>query len=142
MNIVVSVALVIACVLIGREAGKWLFGAKKNLTHTRRSALALAVSLREMGMKRVPEVIEELAVGEVSDLLEALRDMSKLMKAGNETILKELEGTFERVLDVKLSTPEGRAVVKARLIEVEAIVAKAAIVAAPFAKAAVVAALI
>ena len=74
-------------------------------------------------------------------MIEKIRDLSKLVQAGNEAIVKELEATYERVLAVKLSTPEGRAVLKAKLAEAEKIAVEIAKAAAPVVAAAAIAAL-
>ena len=139
LQIVTWVLVAIAALLIGREAGKWLFGAHKNLANLKRSAQSLSIALRDAGLKRLPSILEEFVVGDVPDLLAAINDMAVVAKAGNEAILKELEGTFDRVLDVKLNSPEGRALIKAQLQAAEAV----AVAAAPvIAKAAVAAAIV
>jgi hypothetical protein len=133
LQVVIWIVVGIAALVVGKEVGKWLFGAKQNLTNARRAVQSLAISLRQAGLVRVPEVFEEFVVGDVPDLLLGLEDLAKLLKAGNETILKELDQTFERVLGVKLSTPEGRAVIKAKLDEAAKVAVVVAKVAAPVA---------
>lgn len=129
-QILIYVVVAIACLLVGREVGKLLFKTKKDLTGLRKAAQSLAIALREHGLRRLPEVLEAFTVGEVDDLLQNIREFAIVAKSGNEAILKELDGTFERCLGVKLSTPEGRAVIAARLAEAAALAAKVAVVAA------------
>jgi hypothetical protein len=42
-----------------------------------------------------------------------------LVESGNDAIEKELESTYENVLDKKLATPEGMALVKAKIAVIE-----------------------
>jgi hypothetical protein len=121
------VCVAIAVLLVGREAGKWLFGANTNISNLKRSAQSLAIVLREFGLKLLPTILEAFVVGNVADLLAAINEMATVAKSGNEAILKELDGTFDRVLEVKLRSPEGRALLKAQLQAAEA----AAIAAGP-----------
>ena len=120
MNLLVVILAVVACVLAGREIGKWLFGKNEVLTSKKRDAQVLAIKLRAAGLKLLPVLLEDFAVGDVNDLLEKIHDISKLVESGNDAIEKELESTYENVLDKKLATPEGMALVKAKIAVIEA----------------------
>ena len=113
-------------------------GWKKDVSGLKRFAQTLAIILREHGLKRLPAVLEEFVGGDVDDLFESIKEFAVMLKGGNEAIVKELDGTFERMLYIKLSTPKGRAVLAARLVEAEKI-AEAAKTAAPIAAAVAVA---
>jgi hypothetical protein len=138
---IVWICVAVACVVAGKYVGTWLFGAKKQISGVKCAMQSLSISLREVGLRRIPEALEGFVVGDVDDLFVSLKDLAVLVKSGNETILKELEGTFDRVLGVKLSSPEGRALIEAKLNEakknaievakvVGPVVAKAAVAAA------------
>ena len=129
-SFLVWILVAIAAVIAGKEAGKLLFTGKKQLTGMRKAAQSLAISLREAGLKKIPEALEEFAVGDVADLLEGIKDLSLVLKSGNAAIVQELDGTFERVLGVKLNSPEGRALIKAKLVEAEKIASAAITIAA------------
>ena len=58
-------------------------------------------------------------MGDVNDLLQKIHDTAKLVESGSDAIEKELEATYENVLDKKLATPEGMALVKAKIAEIE-----------------------
>ena len=118
-TVVIWILAAIACVLVGREIGKWLFGKNEALTTKKRDAQVLAIKLRAAGRKLLPALREDFAVGDVNDLLEKIHDLSKLVESGNDAIEKELESTFENVLDKKLATPEGMALVKAKIAVIE-----------------------
>jgi hypothetical protein len=49
-------------------------------------------------------------------LIDRIYDTAVLSRESNETLLKELNGTFERVLSIRLSSPEGRAELETKLI--------------------------
>jgi len=117
--VVIWILAAVACVLVGREIGKWLFGKNEALTTKKRDAQVLAIKLRAVGLKLLPALLEDFAVGDVNDLLEKIHDLSKLVESGNDAIEKELESTYENVLDKKLATPEGMALVKAKIAVIE-----------------------
>jgi hypothetical protein len=118
-TVVIWILAAVACVLVGREIGKWLFGKNEALTAKKRSAQVLAIKLRAAGLKLLPSLLEDFAVGDVNDLLQKIHDTAKLVESGNDAIEKELESTYESVLDKKLATPEGMALVKAKIAVIE-----------------------
>ena len=118
-TVVIWILAAVACVLVGREIGKWLFGKNETLTAKKRSAQVLAIKLRAAGLKLLPSLLEDFAVGDVNDLLQKIHDTAKLVESGNDAIERELESTYESVLDKKLATPEGMALVKAKIAVIE-----------------------
>jgi hypothetical protein len=52
-------------------------------------------------------------------MVEKIHDVAKLVESGSDAIEKELEQTYENVLDRKLATPEGLALIKAKIAEIE-----------------------
>lgn len=118
-QIVIVVLAILVTLFVGREVGKWMFGKSEVLEAEKRAALVLSSKLREYGLKILPELLEDFAVGDVSKMIAKIQDVSKLVEAGNEAILKELEATFDKVLTAKLMSPEGLALIKAKLAEVE-----------------------
>ncbi len=117
----------VACLVVGRELGSWLFSKRTKVQDAKRSAQDLAIKLREFGLKLIPSLLEDMVVGDVYDMVAKIRDLSLITKAGDDAILKELNSTFERVLVVKLGTPEGRAVVAAELAEAAKVAAAVAV---------------
>ena len=105
--------------VVGREVGKWLFGKDEKLTAKKRAAQVLARKLRDAGLKLLPALLEDFAVGDVNDLLEKIQDTAKLVESGSDAIEKELEATYENVLTKKLATPAGMALVKAKIAAIE-----------------------
>ena len=119
-TIVIWILAVAVAILLGSIVGKWLFGANEKLLAKKRAAQVLASKLRDAGLKLLPAILEDFAVGDVNDMVEKIHDLSKLVEAGNDAIVKELEATYENVLAKKLATPEGLALIKAKIAEIEA----------------------
>ena len=118
--LVIWILAILCAIFVGREIGRWLFGENTKLQTRKREAQVLAGKLRAAGLKWIPSLLEDFAVGDLQDMFEKIHDLSKVAEAGSDAIEKELEGTYERVLDAKLQTPEGLAVVKAKIAVVEA----------------------
>jgi hypothetical protein len=119
-TLVIWILAVAVCVLVGRDLGKWLFGANEKLMTKKRAAQKLATVLRDNGLKLLPSLLDDFAVGDVHDMVEKIHDVAKLIDAGSDAIVKELESTYENVLAKKLATPEGLAYIKAKIAELEA----------------------
>ena len=119
-TLVIWILAVAVCVLVGRDLGKWLFGANEKLMTKKRAAQKLATVLRDNGLKLLPSLLDDFAVGDVQDMVEKIHDVAKLIDAGSDAIVKELEATYENVLARKLATPEGLAYIKAKIAELEA----------------------
>ena len=117
MNLVllVWVLAVAVALLLGYEVGKWLFGTNQKLQAKKRAAQTLAIKLRDNGLKLLPQLFDDFVVGDINDMLARLQDVAKLVDSGNDAIEKELEATFENVLEKKLSTPEGLALISAKV---------------------------
>jgi hypothetical protein len=119
-TIVIWVLAIAVAVLLGREVGKWMFGANEKLMAKKRAAQVLAAKLRDNGLKLLPALLEDFAVGDVQDMLEKIHDVAKVVESGSDAIEKELAGVYERVLDAKLAKPEGLALIKAKIAAAEA----------------------
>jgi len=141
LQVLIWIAVAIACIVVGKYLGTWLFGAKKEVSGIKRAAQSLSISLREAGLKRIPAMLDEFVVGDADDLFNGLKDLALVLKAGNESIVKELDATFDRCLNAKLSTPEGRALVEAKLNDAKKVAFEIAKAAAPVVATAVIAAL-
>jgi hypothetical protein len=118
-TVVIWILAVALAVLLGREVGKSLFGANEKLMAKKRAAQKLAGKLRDAGLKLIPSLLEDFAVGDVQDMVEKIHDVCKVVDAGSDAIEKELQATFDNVLAKKLATPEGLALIKAKIAEAE-----------------------
>lgn len=138
MQVLTWAVLASVCLVVGRVVGKKLFGVKKDLSILKRSAQTLAIQLRDMGLKRLPAILEEFVITDVDALLQSIKELAAVVKGGNEAIVKELDGTFERMLDTKLRSPEGRALLKSKLNAIETAAGEMVIAATPMIAAAAV----
>ena len=118
-TVVIWILAAVVAVLIGREVGKWLYGENTKLMAKKRAAQVLAAKLRDNGLKLLPALLEDFAVGDVQDMVEKIHDVAKLVESGSDAIEKELEQTYDNVLARKLATPEGMALIKAKIAEIE-----------------------
>ena len=118
-TVVIWILAAVCAVLVGREVGKRLFDVNAKLMAKKRAAQVLAAKLRDNGLKLLPSLLEDFAVGDVEDMVEKIHDVAKLVESGSDAIEKELEQTYENVLARKLATPEGMALIKAKIAEIE-----------------------
>ncbi len=118
-TLVIWILAAAVAVLVGREVGKRLFDVNAKVMAKKRAAQVLAAKLRDNGLKLLPALLEDFAVGDVQDMVEKIHDVCKVVDAGSDAIVKELEQTYENVLAKKLATPEGLAYIKARIVEIE-----------------------
>ena len=112
-------ALAVA-VLVGRDVAKWALSANKKLDSKKRAAQFLATKLRDAGLKQIPAMLEDFVIGDWQDMVDHIHEFSRLVAAGNDAIEKELGGTWNSMLDAHLSSPEGLALIKAKIAVVEA----------------------
>lgn len=108
-------AVIVACIL----GGKKLFEHRTNLENRRRAFARIAGWLRSVGCGWLPERLTDYSVGDYSTLIkEGVKLAEHLNGPGAEKFVQEEFGKiFERVLDAKLGSPEGRAYVAAKLQE-------------------------
>ena len=118
-TVVIWILAAVVAVLVGREVGKRLFDVNAKLMAKKRAAQVLAAKLRDNGLKLLPSLLEDFAVGDVQDMVEKIHDVAKLVESGSGAIEKELEQTYENVLAKKLATPEGMALIKAKIADIE-----------------------
>ena len=100
MNLLVVILAVVACLLVGREIGKWLFGKNEVLTSKKRDAQVLAIKLRAAGLKLLPALLEDFAVGDVNDLLEkkqALATGNHEAGTASEADQRKIESAIRRL---------------------------------------------
>jgi hypothetical protein len=117
--LVIWILALVLCLFVGREIGKWMFGVSEKMVQKKKAAQVLATELRANGLKIIPQLLEDFAIGNVNDMLQKIYDLSKLVESGSDAIKKELEETYESVLDAKMQTAEGMALLKSKIAEVE-----------------------
>ena len=118
--VVIWILAIIISILIGRDVAKWALAKDTKLVEKKRAALVLAAELRKAGLVKIPLWLEDYALTNWQDAIVRIHDFAQLVVlAGNDAIIKELEGVYASVLAAKLATPEGRAYLKVQVAEAE-----------------------
>ena len=112
-----SIAILVLVPVVGFLAAKWLFQKDTEIENRRRGAAKLAAVLQTYGLKKTPEFLVDYSVGDFSGMAHKIADLARLFLDGEEHVVKEFQQVFDRVLEAKLQTDEGRAYIAAKLSE-------------------------
>ena len=112
-----SILILVLVPLVGFLAAKWLFQKDTEIENRRRGAAKLAAVLQTYGLKKTPEFLIDYSVGDYSGMAHKIADLARLFLDGEEHVVKEFQHVFDRVLEAKLQTDEGRAYIAAKLSE-------------------------
>ena len=112
-----SILILVLVPLVGFLAAKWLFQKDTEIENRRRGAAKLAAVLQTYGLKKTPEFLIDYSVGDYSGMAHKIADLARLFLDGEEHVVKEFQHVFERVLEAKLRSKEGRTYVAAKLAE-------------------------
>lgn len=111
--------LVIVLAVVAFVAAQFLFRKDTEVENRRRGAAHLAGVLQNLGLKKLPEFLVSYSVGDYSGMARQIGDTARVFLDGEEAVLKEFASVFDRVLDAKLRTEEGRALIAAKLKDAE-----------------------
>lgn len=114
LNSIVIVALIAA---VGFLGAKWLFKKDTEVEDRRRGAAKLAASLKVYGLNRIPDFLIDYSVGDYSGMAMKMKTLAEMFLSGEEAVVTELDGVYERVLSEKLRTEAGRALVASKLTD-------------------------
>lgn len=114
LNAIVIVALI---AVVGFLGAKWLFRKDTEIEDRRRGAAKLAASLKAYGLVRIPDFLIDYSVGDYSGMAEKMKTLAEMFLSGEEAVVTELDGVYERVLSQKLKTEAGRALVASKLAD-------------------------
>lgn len=120
MSIVQILLIAVAVLAVAALAGKKLFAIDTKIEDRRRAAAKLAATLKNLGLVKIPDLLIDYSVGDYSGMSAHVVETARLFLDGEEAVLKEFAKVFDRVLDAKLQTEEGRALIAARLADAEA----------------------
>jgi len=81
----------------------------------RRGAAKLAGVLSALGLVKIPDFLVDYSVGDYSGMTKKIAELAKLFLDGSDAVLKEFEVVFERLLDARLASEAGRALIAAKL---------------------------
>lgn len=114
LNAIVITALI---AVVGFLGAKWLFKKDTEIEDRRRGAAKLAASLTAYGLTRIPNFLIDYSVGDYSGMAEKMKQLAEMFLSGEEAVVTELDGVYERVLSQKLKTEAGRALVASKLAD-------------------------
>lgn len=112
-NALLCVLIPLVCYLLT----KFLFKKDTEIENRRRAAAKLASTLKEQGLRRVPDFLIDYSVGDYSGMFHHMQTLAELFMSGEAAVVEEFQGVFARVLETKLRNPESRAYLAARLAE-------------------------
>jgi hypothetical protein len=114
-----TILLVVGCIVGAALLGMaWATFDKKNEVR-RRAFGKLAVTLRKYGLERLPAILEDYQIGDYSGFFQKIRKFADSLDDGDDVVIKDFNLVFERVLAQKLATPDGLALLKAKVAEAE-----------------------
>lgn len=118
-----SIALLIVCPILAFFVAKWLFTKDQEMEARRLAAGKLAGTLQKYGLKRLPALLQCYSIGDYSGMAKQIQSFAELLATDEKHITSEFDDVFSNVLDTKLATPEGKALITAKLAALAATVA-------------------
>ncbi|WP_254509869.1 hypothetical protein [Anatilimnocola floriformis] len=110
--------LSVGCAGLGAYTlGKWLFTKDTEIEARRRAAMQITGKLEGFGLKRLPRITGAYAIGDYSLLAHELKAFADILIGDATALMKEFDEVFTNVLRIKLQTPEGKALVAAKLAD-------------------------
>ena len=119
MGVIGTVSTLMLLVLGFYQGAKWLVKTDTKVEDRRRAAAKLAGVLSGIGLAKTPEFLIDYSVGDYSGMGDKLVKLVELFTSGEEAVLAEFGRVFERCLDAKLSSGEGRSYIAAKLQDSE-----------------------
>jgi len=113
LYIVVAAALAYG----GYKLGALLFRVDTGIEDFKRNLIRVSQVCSSLGMTRLAGFLEDIVVDDISGVLHKSSKIIQLLATSDTIVLQELDGVFSRILDAKLATEAGRAMVAARLAE-------------------------
>lgn len=117
MSLLTTVLVCVVVAVVSFYAARYLFGVDERTEDRRRAAAQMAGVLRKYGLQKTPVFLESYAVGDYSQMGQDIIDLARLFLDGERAVVEELNEVFERVLEAKLQTEEGQALVAVKLTE-------------------------
>jgi len=112
-----QLAVLVLIAVAGWLGSKWLFQKDTEAENMRRAAAKLAGTLQKYGLVQIPQFLVDLSVGDKSGMAMKIKYLADLFMAGEDSVLKEFDQVFDRVLVEKLKSEAGRALIAAKLAD-------------------------
>lgn len=119
----IDLGWVIAAVLGGIAAGRWVKKTDDKIEERRDMALQVADVLKEKGLETAPTLLRKYATGNYSEIAKALKTAAVTL-TNPAAAAAEFDGIFEKMLVAKLADPTAKAELASRLTEKAATVVK------------------
>jgi hypothetical protein len=127
----------VAAYFLGKEVISRLFTVDAAVVGRRRAASSLAGTLKTYGLDRLPAILNDYSVGDFVGMYDKIHEFAVVTGASEKAVLDEFEQVFTNVLNAKLNTADGRALIAAKLAGaapvVDPVAAAAAALKAPIA---------
>lgn len=95
--------------------GLWLFRKDTEIENRRRLAGKAAGELRgKYGLSLIPSLLEDYSVGDYSGMATRVKDIAELL-LDPKRAAAEFDEIFSRMLEIRMSDPEGRSALLARI---------------------------
>lgn len=105
----------VAAYFLARDVVKRLFSVDTALVARRRAASSLAGTLKTYGLERIPAILNDYSVADYVGMYDKIHEFAVVTGASEKAVLDEFEQVFTNVLNAKLATPEGRALIAAKV---------------------------
>lgn len=119
MSTLTAVLLVVVLCVVGFVVARYLFNLDERVEDRRREAAKLAGVLYGYGLRRLPAILIDYSVGDYSGMTNRIVQFVELLSADESAVVKEFDSIFDRVLNVKLQTEEGRIYIAAKVGEAD-----------------------
>jgi len=87
--------------------GKWLFTKDTQIEERRRHVQKMVAKLREMGLTKLPNLLDDYVVGDYSGMIHKVKDLYELLM-DDKARVAEFEKVANLVLEYKMKNPETR----------------------------------
>ena len=114
-----GVALIVACCVAGVALGILFFKKDTEIENRRRAANEVASILQEKGLRIIPSILSDYAVGDYSGMVAKFKNAAKLL-LNPQMANAEFDGVFTRMLEEKLKDPEQRAALVEKVTKLSA----------------------
>ena len=105
----------VAAYFLGRDVITRLFTVDAKLVARRRAASSLAGTLKTYGLERIPAILNDYSVADYVGMYDKIHEFAVVTGASEKAVLDEFEQVFANVLNAKLATSDGRALIAAKL---------------------------
>lgn len=105
----------VSAYFLGRDVVKRLFTIDAAIVARRRAASSLSGTLQTYGLVRIPAILNDYSVADYVGMYDKIHEFAVVTGASQKAVLDEFEQVFQNVLNAKLASEDGRALIAAKL---------------------------